>query len=254
MSEEKKYRKNYISEFILRMDFLEFIPIDTLYDSPLIKEINKIFVNRNKDRIIKFNNVNIVDSNDNSQPSVFAKSTEGLELSFSMANNLNEIKLSNKYLILDFKNYSTFQETFESIENIIPFLTKKGIVINRLGLRYINMLDFSEIGADKTYFSESISDLLSTFEISDAKLARSMNYSEYLIDEMKLVFQFGFYNKLYPNAMREKDIVLDYDCSITDHLVDAEVILSKIKKCHENTKMLFEQSISDKLRERMNHE
>lgn len=84
------------------------------------------------------------------------------------------------------------------------------------------------------------------------KSVRSMCLNEYRVDDMRLNFRYGMYNPHYPNIMREASFTLDYDCFCDSVLSGFDDIMLHVIKGHNEIQSLFELSITDALREKMN--
>jgi hypothetical protein len=54
-----KYPKHYIDKVICRIDFLEYLQTEEVFDPNVIKEITKNFPRKEKDQLMKFNSINI---------------------------------------------------------------------------------------------------------------------------------------------------------------------------------------------------
>ena len=63
------YRNSFLSQVIVRIDFLQFVETTASFSESIEKEILRIFPRRGKDQIIRFNSINVVfDQYDNSSP------------------------------------------------------------------------------------------------------------------------------------------------------------------------------------------
>lgn len=78
-----------------------------------------------------------------------------------------------------------------------------------------------------------------------------MHMAEYRIDEMTMNFRYGMYNPEYPNYLKKNDFVLDFDFFSNEIIDSSDVILQLLNKGHDEIQSLFEQSITDSLREVM---
>ena len=81
-----------------------------------------------------------------------------------------------------------------------------------------------------------------------------MCLNEYRINDMRLNFRYGMYNPQYPNIMRENSFTLDYDCFCDSVISGFDALLAHIVKGHDEIQDLFESSITDSLREKMNND
>lgn len=228
----------------MRVDFLQFVPIETAFKGNVAKEVLRIFPYREKDQIIRFKSS---DSNDGV--------LEGIQKTCVSNDGENKVSLSNKYIIFQIKNYCGFEAHMRWFQSILfPFFQTNNVTAKRVGIRYINIFDSSKIRLRKNFFTPEISASLYT-KISEndneLKLTRSLHTTEYSVDDMILKFRYGMYNPEYPNALRKNDFTLDYDFFTDDMIDSADGILRVVNKGHEEIQALFEQSITDSLREVM---
>lgn len=53
------YKNNFLSQVVVRIDFLQFIPNESAFSADIEKSILKVFSRKGKDQIIRFNSVNL---------------------------------------------------------------------------------------------------------------------------------------------------------------------------------------------------
>jgi uncharacterized protein (TIGR04255 family) len=124
---------------------------------------------------------------------------------------------------------------------------------SRFGLRYINIIEISDL-ADPTSWGDYIApQLLGTmpFFTQPRLLTRLIQVTELKHEDIDLRFQFGMPNSDYPAIMKRPQFVLDIDAYVqTAH--DLGDSLQYMEQAHGLIQNLFERSITDRLRERMN--
>jgi uncharacterized protein (TIGR04255 family) len=145
---------------------------------------------------------------------------------------------------------------FDNFHNLITVLITKleeifpNLVSIRIGLRYVNQIKLDEEDLEfKDYINENLIKQLEFFDRSI--LIRTISSMEISRDDYNLIFKFGIPNSTYPNNIIRKEFVLDYDCYTKESLNKDEVI-ENVKIFKEAIKEIFENSIEDKLREKMN--
>lgn len=157
-------------------------------------------------------------------------------------------------ITIDYSKYESFdslKEEFISIFNI--FLdTFPESQIGRVGLRYINNINIDEKNplSWRNYINTN---LLNSFKFIDDKKSISRVFSdlEMKYDTMSIKFQYGMHNPDYPSPIRKKIFILDYD--IYYHgLCDKNDVLGMINTYHDTVISLFESSIKERLRDKMN--
>jgi len=251
----QNYQNNFLSQVIARIDFLQCIPTDTIFKEEVEKAIIDIFPRRGMAQLIKFNTFNIVfdgvTSNvANANNDVF----DGRQREYQSLDGKNKVILSNKFLIFEINSYSGFDEHIKWMRKIFNvFFDHAKPIVNRTGIRYINIFDQSKISLKKNYFCPEVAAVLLIKKelVKQQHILRSMHVSEYRIDDMCLNFKYGMYNPDYPSIMTKNDFVLDLDCFTEVGIDNADDILKTIIRGHGEIQRLFEQSITDSLREVM---
>jgi len=134
------------------------------------------------------------------------------------------------------------EKLFENIEQL---------QVKRFGLRYIDHITFNE---DNIFeWSEYLhNSLLAAFSIphEEKQIVRAFSNFTVSDEDMTLQFQYGMHNPDFPAPIKKKLFVLDSD-AYTEGLLELDDIKAKIEKFHEAIGNLFEQVITDRLREKM---
>lgn len=134
---------------------------------------------------------------------------------------------------------------------------KNRISATRTGIRYINIFDTSRIKLQKNFFTPEVASSLHIKLVKEEnrpRLIRSMQMAEYRIDEMTMNFRYGMFNPEYPNFLKKNDFVLDFDFFSNEVIESSGEILQVLDKGHNEIQYLFEESITNSLREVMNAE
>ena len=249
------YKNSFLNQVIVRVDFAQFIQTNMVFDANIEKEILKIFPRRGKDQIIRFNSINVVfDQKNNGLPNANGEIIEGIQREYFTIDGGNKLILSNKFIIFEINNYVRFEvhrQWFQSI--LLALFQKNRISATRTGIRYINIFDTSRIKLQKKFFTSEVASSLhiNLVEEDMPRLIRSMHMAEYRIDEMTMNFRYGMFNPEYPNYLKKNDFVLDFDFFSNEIIDSSDVILQLLNKGHDEIQSLFEQSITDSLREVM---
>ncbi len=95
--------------------------------------------------------------------------------------------------------------------------------------------------------------LLSIFNVADdkTKIARAFNNLTLNYDNFKLRFQYGMWNSDFPATIRKKVFILDYD-AYDESLWSKDEIIKFLPIFHDKIEQLFEMSIKQALRDKMN--
>lgn len=252
------YKKNALNQVIVRVDFLQYVQSNNAFCESIEKEILRIFPNRGKDQIIRFNSLNIVFDNDNEFHNANGETQEGIQREYISNDGLNKLIYSNKFMIFEINKYSTFNEHKQWFQSIFSvFFQKNRVCANRTGIRYINIFDSLKIKPQKKYFISEISSCLYTKtpeKRNGTGLLRSMHIIEYRVNEMTMNFRYGMFNPEYPNFLKKNDFVLDFDFFSKEIIDSSDEILRVLDKGHDEIQAMFEHSITDSLREVMSIE
>ena len=121
----------------------------------------------------------------------------------------------------------------------------------RFGLRYINDIDVEghhPIERWSEYITPALVAVTPFFD--PASLTRLIHVAETKCGDLNLRFQFGLPNPDYPSPIKRPSYVLDFD-AYTQTAHELPTSLQHMNQAHQCIQQLFEQSITDKLRERM---
>lgn len=166
------------------------------------------------------------------------------------------VSLSQNYLSLEFDKgefdyFPPFEETFEFVFTRFQKLYKLS-EFSRVGLRYINVIKISEGNA--LNWDNLIDDSLVTGVKAGLgagmKLTRSMHQLHARKDDISILFQYGIFNPDFPETVARREFVLDYDCFISEGIPQLGVI-DRIKELNTIAEQMFEGSIRDGLRTKM---
>lgn len=244
-----KYEKNFLRQVIIRLDYLQFLDSDSLFSADLEKTILKSFPRREMTQRIQFNDINVALDQDKTK----RVTREGLQKQYYTGKN--KLTLTNKFIIFDISEYSSFNELLPPVTEILHTLFSNNIITSsRVGIRYINIIDSSKIKIRKNMFSPSIAAILGASELTnkeDIHLLRAMGMNEYEISRMTLNFRYGLFNPDYPNILSSNSFSLDFDCYTSDPFETEQDIVKCIIDGHDSIQELFEASIAEPLRKVM---
>ncbi len=244
------YRKNYIKQVILRIDFesvnlWKFIDFDEN-----AKRIDAWF-DWSYD-VITENFIEISNDSSNSKQSKRPKWT---------CNQWNfKIEISHNFLVATFDVYSDKSDLDKILDLSALFFETFWIKqIERVWLRYINQIDDLNINTNsdwKEYINEHLIAWLIFSESTSWELVRSMGNLSIKKANNVINFNYWFWNNSYPSKMLDWNFVLDYDCYISiPYLLDNSAdIKSIINQFNIDITDIFEQSIKDNFRIKLNAE
>jgi uncharacterized protein (TIGR04255 family) len=241
------YQKNYLSEVIIRLDFsVPILEISKKLNIELNNKIMRLFPISEPHQALE-QELQI------SPATVKQNKKEFIEWVFYDKERSNSIKIIPTSIILLVKRYTTFESLLsdflcitEEFNRIYPFSGR------RLGLRYINDIELRE-KAPFVWSDYLNPKMLCLFNFVDQNqyTSRIFHNIEFTFDSMRLRYQFGMHNPDYPSPIRKKEFILDLD-AFNESLIEFNDISNSLQMFHGKIQEMFELSITDKLRERMN--
>ncbi len=253
------YKAPFIREVVLKLDFPT--PITEFADS-LPQSLANIIIGQfpiAEPRKTQAHSVAI--SNNAQEPSnisVQASQTEMRDWLYHGINRDKTLVLNQNTFIASFRKYTSF-ENFQ--ENIYPsvdelFRLYPNLHINRVGLRYINVIE-QKVAKNPLVWNKLINkSLLSSLDFANTekeKISRAFSVLEFNFDGEFITFQYGISNPDYPAPIRQKQFVLDLDGYSIGAFGKLEM-KECAKKAHSRIQKIFESAILDDTRKIMNAE
>nr|MBQ4320565.1 TIGR04255 family protein [Clostridia bacterium] len=247
-----KYEKHFLSSVICRIDFESDLNNETLSNLAMSTEITDYFQIRGKDTVEEATNFNVVQK-PGTDPQIFQEKVSFVRKEFINSSGKNKCSFSPKFLILEYGAYVSFEELKKHFMKIVQKIKSLSgdIQISRFGLRYINTFNVDSFRVFKSYFANEISGFVSLSAPTNTLLSRAMGKIEYINSDIRLNMNFGEFNRNYPGAIEKHDFVLDYDAFIQGNYKLSDAFPQKLEIAHNMIQDVFENSITDKLREVM---
>ncbi|WP_446786816.1 TIGR04255 family protein [Macellibacteroides fermentans] len=251
------YKKHYLTNVILRVDFLTPIEQLTMAIDPKIKELCAKYFPIAEEKLVEDQEIEIINDG-NSQKTAINKK-QRYEWIFWGKNREKQLTLTENCLIVDMREYLSFKDLKEQFFDILFLLVAiyPEVKMNRIGLRYIDQIDLDgEKGnrGDWSKFWKKYIDpkLLQSIQFANEenRIARQMNLIEMNYDEFMLRFQYGIFNEDYPAPNKKYLFVLDTDVYSVG-VYDCTEIETLLNEFHKKTIEWFERSIKDALRIKM---
>ena len=156
-----------------------------------------------------------------------------------------------------YSRYDSYQTLYDDVVELTTalFAAYPELSVTRFGLRYINHLRM-EGEDDPLDWDRYINPvLLKRMEVDENgdRLCRVFHNLALRSDGYILVFQYGMHNPDFPAPIRKKLFVLDYDAYSLSPL-ELREITQNLSKFHAKIESLFERSITDDLRAKMEPE
>jgi uncharacterized protein (TIGR04255 family) len=163
------------------------------------------------------------------------------------------LALAASFLFVSFSHYESYEDLKENWSSVVDVAAKElpDARVGRFGLRYINQIRIDGHSATEwgDYIAQDLLGMAMFVNQPDA-LTRLFHVAELKHDDLDLKFQFGLPNPDYPAVIKQPLFVLDID----GYVQTAHELMESLKfmdDAHERIQNLFEQSITQKLRERM---
>lgn len=253
------YRKNFITQVLIRADFvrgsypLAGAPGEEILalcaDYPLRQSITR---NKNEVRIQKTPQGPVKDTRSYSFP----------EHNFWTEDKSRRIAVSREYALIEWKSYESFEALREEFLELMETIAgpNPSVKIGRLGMRYINEIKLPGpehgpgLGAE--FWRDYVNELLLgglRFAANDGALARQMNSIELNYGSDRATVKYGVFNTEYPKPNRRREFILDID-TYCQQLLNPEELPVRLDAFHKAARSVFETAITDKLRAVMNRE
>lgn len=253
------YKNTFLNQVIIRVDYHQFLPTESVFDPIIEKAIVNLYPRRRPDQLIRFNAINVVFDSTQGMANTNSQVIDGIQREYQSTTGKNKLLLSNKYIVFEINEYQSFAEHIKAVKSILTsFCSINKFTASRVGIRYINIFDSNRTKIQKNYFTPEVASTVwiptKDNENTETRLLRSMHLSEYAVDAMTLNFRYGSYNPDFPNPLCKSDFALDFDCFSEEPSDELEEIIQKIINGHHAIQNLFEYVITNTLRKVMRGE
>lgn len=247
MYEEVCYRKSFLKQVIVKVDFAS--PLSQL-DKGVPKKLLDVIVDEFpivEPNEFRNNHIMLDDAGIKTQQQTIK------QWNFFSKDRTRQLTLAPQTVFISENAYSTYEQTKKQFKSVINALSEAfpDAKSARFGLRYINQIDVDV--ADPTRWDGLIStDLISSrnFFQQDDPITRLINIVELVYGDIGVRFQFGLPNPDHPAPVRRPLFILDLDASV-DQAHDLADVMGYMDAGHDKIQAIYERSITDHLRERM---
>lgn len=248
MYEEVCYEKPFLKEVIVRIDYLA--PIEGL-ERALPAKLAKVASDRFP---IAEPAEGLAQELQLGAGEIHHKETRFKHWNFFGKDREKQFSLAAPSMFVTHSRYSTYEVLKEDWSAVVDAVAKAfpEVRAGRFGLRYVNHIEIE--GIPPTAWADYIAaDLIQAdaFFYKPVHLTRLLHLAELRYGDLQLRFQFGMPNPDFPAVVRRPLFILDFDAYI-QVAQDLPESLNLMDEAHGRIQELFEQSITNPLRERMN--
>lgn len=244
------YRKNFLKEVIVRVDFLNPLSGVDVALPPAIAEAAVRDFPIPEPREALHRQVKI------DREGVASTEERLKEFQFHGLDRTKTLTISRQVALVQCKTYQTYELVKAEFVRILDQVAEifGEVQSSRVGLRYVNNIELAE--QNPTDWSAYIvPQLLSLFEfppeVDRPTLSRVFHNLEMSLDNFNLSYRLGMHNPDYPARIRQKVFVLDLD-AYTQSLVKIRDVGHLLDDFHGTVQRYFELSITNNLRTVMN--
>ncbi len=242
-----KYKTNFLKEVICRVDFAPILEITDRVPVDFQNEIKSTFPKYEKKIVHQYKTELIGKITKTEQTGEFPIHY------FYNKNQTQKVTLFYEHIIIQFfeyNHYPAFKEITQNIINSFVNIYQPGDY-SRLGLRYINEITLKSGNPFnwENYIDKTLTYVLNKFLDNKENAARFMSQIILNYDDYKLNFTYGIFNSEFPSKIGRKEFTLDFDCYTEDFQHDN--IFDHLSKFNSEIKRMFEKSIKNKLRMKM---
>jgi len=248
MFDDVCYKTSFLTHVVVRIDFVApFTAFDKNIPPTILKSIlNRFPIAEPQDSISQRIEV--------SQAGVKQEERHGKQWNFFGKEREKQLTIQPGDCSITYSKYSRFEDLTDEFRVAVAAIDEaaKDTFAKRFGLRYINQFEFDELNLAtlKSYIQEELLGTL-PFKAYTRNLTRNFHIVELKFDDIDVRFQYGFPNNDFPAVIRRPIFVIDIDAySATVHTVGESV--GCVKTAHEHIQRLFEESITDELRRKLN--
>jgi uncharacterized protein (TIGR04255 family) len=241
------YEKSFLKEVIARVDFSPPIEALTKNTPPPVRNaaLARFPISEPKQAVAQQLEL--------SASAVRHKSQEFTEWNYYGREREKRLVIAPPTAYVTYSRYSAYEALKDDFFSVLTslFETFSDLGISRLGLRYINHIipPTQDPFGWEEYIDERLLGLFSRFKERE-RVTRLFNIAEFKYEDLQIKFQFGAPNPDFPATIRRALFILDID-GFVHGLQNLSEISRNIDRAHERIQTLFEESITEHLREIM---
>jgi uncharacterized protein (TIGR04255 family) len=249
-----KYKRNFLSEVVARVDFA--LPVGELtaqIPPDIFESARKFFP------IIEPERETIQEIQIDSKADFVRKTSERIKWNFANNDRTKRLIITDRDLTISHLKHDSYDNLEKELTCVLPTVSAhfQDNKFSRIGLRYVNsitvnhrpvlewseLIDSSLIVIPKINYGKSVP--------MEEVLAMAFGVVEYNFGAYRLRFNYGIHNPDYPAKIKQRKFILDYDCfSEGAYLINE--ISTNLNDYHAKINEFFESSITQALRDELN--
>lgn len=241
----KKYKKNYLDDVIIRIDFEKITDISKI--ETYLEKLDKTLFPFKTETESFGGTIKI----DIEKEKVEQSKNKLPTWEYLDAYKNKKVTITPVFVAIEYLNrsYTNSKELILDCEKIILSFIKDLSIssLNRIGLRYINRfdLDVDVLGSIKwdNFFSKNLVGSIIFGNKLGYPLVRSMDNLHLRKDDHDIVIRYGIWNRDFPSENTRKEFVLDIDIFSKLPLEKIEDVEEIIKQYNQETENIFEEAI-----------
>jgi len=241
------YKRNFITEVILRVDFET--PLTKL-TSDQLKQLKSLDILQQSE--FKEDEVKELELKFEPEEQSFRLSTVGRRGRYVLNDGVSTFILDNQAFLLTADKYERFDPFFDTFRRGYRPLQDVLAVekFKRIGLRFINRIEVANLAgitAWRQYVNPDLIPEYASIALPDFNLRRNMN-DIFLSDGEYLVrYRIGIWNKDFPSKITNNEFIVDIDCYIDNVVLESADILNRPPLMSQITFDTFNFIVTDEL-------
>ncbi|PKM39557.1 MAG: hypothetical protein CVV04_09235 [Firmicutes bacterium HGW-Firmicutes-9] len=242
------YKDNCLENVIFRIDFVNGFNVNAL---PVQKVLLESFPIIETEEMQGQEISNFI--SEDGTPKVNIKRSTWINHYFWDRQKTKRFAVSQNSIYIDIKKYDSYTNTKKHFTSAVEAIkaSSQDAIINRIGMRYINRIDLTNIRRSvwSKYINKKHLDAVMVC-FDEMSLVSSVNSVELSYNDFTLRFNYGFLNPDKPSVQRRHIFTIDLDAFTFGEMNISEVT-SYLDEFHTRIESMFEAIIGDSQRKQM---
>lgn len=245
------YKDNCLENVIFRIDFIDGFNVD---EQPVKKVLLESFPIIEQEEMQGQEILNFI--SEDGTPKVNIKRSKWINHYFWDRQKTKRFAVSQNSIYIDIKKYDSYTSTKKHFTNAVEAIkgSNQEALINRIGMRYINRIDLTNIRRNvwSKYINKKYLDAVMVC-FDETSFVSSTNSVDLSFNDFNMRFSYGFFNPDKPSIQRRHVFTVDLDAFTFGEMNISEVT-RYLDAFHSRIESMFEAIIGDSQRKRMGEE